>query len=368
MNEELNSAIDYLVATFVNPEKPLTPTELLTELSEWLDVEDFDEFGKGRHGYARKMSLMTHGAEVITILWGTPEGNRDMGLYLQFSGQGCRLLEQNTDFNWLVLLKKLWDMGARFRRLDIFADDFKGLINMGRLIDYANKGYLKTMAKRINPHEPRNPHTQELLGHGLEIGSRTSELFVRFYDKVLERKAKNADCDLEVWNRCEVELHKDKAQAAVKHLLETGQTVGDFGLGVIAHYLEFQKDDGSREVADWWEEFIKSDMKIDLVQEVKETTLAEKAAWAENQIKRALQTIRLALEKAYNKEVAGEAVADWVLKFSSPEKAQQKQVKQAFSASEEEISLLVEKIGSKVLEVENLERLFSENDKKAHSA
>ena len=101
-----------------------------------LDNLPFLEKETGRHGYNRSMSIQNY----INIYYNEvkfnefDEDNADkldriikMGVHFEFSGQGCRILEQEK--NWLDWFKILDDMNVRYSRLDIALDDFQGLLD-----------------------------------------------------------------------------------------------------------------------------------------------------------------------------------------------------------------------------------------------
>ena len=96
----------------------------------------FCEKETGRHGYNRSMTIQNY----INVYYNEVKFNEfgednaekldriiKMGVHFEFSGQGCRILEQEK--NWIEWFKLLDDLKVRYSRLDIALDDFQGLLD-----------------------------------------------------------------------------------------------------------------------------------------------------------------------------------------------------------------------------------------------
>ena len=60
-----------------------------------------------------------------------------MGVHFEFTGQGCRILEQDRDWSdWFNVLNGL---NARYSRIDIALDDFIGLLDFDLMEDKIKK-------------------------------------------------------------------------------------------------------------------------------------------------------------------------------------------------------------------------------------
>ncbi len=77
----------------------------------------------------------------------------------------------------------------------------------------------------------------ELTGDTFYLGSRTSDLFCRIYDKTLERIAKDDVEVPEYWVRWELVCKDDRAQVACEQLLDTGFAIGQILSGVLSNYF-----------------------------------------------------------------------------------------------------------------------------------
>ena len=71
-----------------------------------------------------------------------------MGVHFEFTGQGCRILEQDRDWSdWFNLLN---DLNARYSRIDIALDDFIGLLDFDLMEDKIKKGEVISLSRTRN--------------------------------------------------------------------------------------------------------------------------------------------------------------------------------------------------------------------------
>lgn len=131
--------------------------------------------------------------------------------------------------------------------------------------------------------------------YSIYLGSRTSQIIFRIYDKQLEQNhKKNAAPITEPWVRWEIELHKDRA-IAVAMLLISCNDLSSVALGILASYLRLIEKDNVRDSrcsnTEKWNSFICDIKKIRLYQPIPEKTLAEKKAWIISQAAPTLSAI-----------------------------------------------------------------------------
>lgn len=128
----------------------------------------------------------------------------------------------------------------------------------------------------------------ETTGHTIYLGSRTSEIMFRIYDKKLEQNSKS-DCDTidNPWVRWEIELHKDRACAVALYLI-SGNNLSNAVIGILANYLRLIERDNERNsrcsTSDKWNDFICGISKLSLYQRSPEKTLEEKKEWLIKQV------------------------------------------------------------------------------------
>ncbi len=220
---------------------------------EWVEVE------RGRWFYARSLRR-GH----VSIFY---DGNGGV-VTVDVTGQGCRQLESENVLEvpceengwrggWRGFLGDLQDLGCTFPRVDWALDDTEGRLNLETIEATWKAG---NCASRFQKMEPRTSYTREgvLVGHTLNFGSRKSNMFVRIYNKQLERLAKGEEVPHAHWTRTEIEAHDRAADALVKKFVQQGPGVV---AAVLRHYLDFKEAgaDGNlcrRPTCDWWLRFV----------------------------------------------------------------------------------------------------------------
>lgn len=161
---------------------------------------------KGRYCYQDRLNYSG-----INIMF---NGREDMGVCVEFSGQGCRDFETygNGDYNSIFeLIVDNWNADPEKRdmnitRLDVAYDDYIGLLDLNYLMSAAQKGEYVSRCKDIEVIYSNK-------GCSVCHGSRLqSSVYIRIYDKKLERGRD----DLEHWVRCEMKLKDDSARGFIK--------------------------------------------------------------------------------------------------------------------------------------------------------
>lgn len=179
----------------------------LTDVIELLGLIDIKfENMRGRYCYQDRLNFGG-----INIMY---NGREDMGICVEFSGQGCRDFETygNGDYQAIFdLINEHWDSDSEKRemnisRLDVAYDDFVGLLDLNYLMIAAQKSEYVSRCKDIEVIYSNK-------GCSVCHGSRLqSSVYIRIYDKKMERKRD----DLEHWVRCEIKLKDDTARGFIK--------------------------------------------------------------------------------------------------------------------------------------------------------
>lgn len=216
--------------------------------------DDFTMSSKGANGY-RTMHILS-GANLRIL----SNGNKEMGIHVDVSGSAISTLlsawrkkiTHSTpfgtdavslpDFTYTVLLDlldTLFKMHASFTRIDLSIDDigchYYSCDDVLRLIE--NKQLISKFRK-CNVHYSRLLSNGTKQGDTIYLGSRQSEIMLRIYNKSLEMEHKHNTHFPYKWVRWEVELKKDRANQAVKRLLET-LNISQIALGILKNYVRF---------------------------------------------------------------------------------------------------------------------------------
>ena len=182
----------------------------------------------GFYGYRNRLIF-----DGISIHYGHKFEDQDFPL-LEMSGQGCRDFETYSEVDWNYLFNLALDTeNYNVTRLDVAYDDIapegsKGIFDIDQLIkDTQQRNFVaKSRAGTIINSFKGNTDAYSIM-----FGSRTSDLYIRIYDKARERGFH----DGRHWIRLETVFKQDRALA----FLSDVNPLGVKYRGVIHNYLRF---------------------------------------------------------------------------------------------------------------------------------
>lgn len=184
------------------------------------------------------------------------KARNDMGICLDMSGQGCRTFEEFSHKSWFELLEGIYRFGGRVSvtRLDLAYDDHVGLINIWKIRrDVEDRNYRsKSKKSRVIWSDDQ---VQDIKGNTVEVGSKSSPVMIRIYDKAAERGFKNRH-----WVRIEIQLRQDRSHQACKLLFQR-ESIGAVASGILRNYCVFLEpgNDSNKarwKVAEYWERLL----------------------------------------------------------------------------------------------------------------
>ncbi len=174
-----------------------------------------------------------------------------MGHHFRLTGKACERYGEGI----YELGSKVLENGGHITRLDLAIDDYGGLLDLDQMEEAIRQG-LFTSRFRSPPRIESgiDPKTGQGVGKCIRFGRRTSEVFLRVYDKAAEQGE-----DFH-WIRFEIELKGEKATEAMR-LIVAGESIGEVALGLASNYLAFRKktNDLNRSrwpLAVWWQQFL----------------------------------------------------------------------------------------------------------------
>lgn len=203
-----------------------------------------------RHGYPCRTWYKN-----ITILWGADDERfydsdgkksaadkvrHDMGICLDMSGQGCRQFESFPGNDWIKLLQDICDRPKiSITRLDLAYDDHIGTLDLHKIaLDVRDRNYTSPSKKSMIIWS--DDQVNDVQGLTVSVGSKSSDVMVRIYDKAAEREFD----DDRHWVRCEIQLRHDRCLPAVVQILDQNH-VGRVAAGILRNYLMFRTPDTS---------------------------------------------------------------------------------------------------------------------------
>lgn len=235
---------------------------------------------------------------------------KDMGICVNFSGQGCRAFETEGG-DWLFLFKRFqgdipWaavhespvdfcrvfkkDRRFNVTRLDLAFDDHSDYLDIYRIkMDVEERNYI-SKATYVD-YTWSDDQMDDIQGLSIGIGSKKSKFYVRIYDKAAERGYKDRH-----WVRCELQLRDDRALVAMAEILDTGH-VGRTVAGILRNYITFRvpSEDTNKSrwpIAYYWQRVIGTMEKISLwIKPGEPYNISKSEYWLKNQYGQLISTL-----------------------------------------------------------------------------
>lgn len=255
-----------------------------------LNPRDLKILDHGQHNFDNA----GHSPDGISVYWGGEQTRNKTGqetAHFVVSGSGCgylaeTLFSRGDGYGWGTLFRDLILLfGATFTRVDVCFDDRSGLIDIDRCRDEWIAGNVTSR------YETAQLYAQMEVGRGaianaITWGSRSSDTYLRLYNKQMERIAKGQD-DPGVWNRFEMEFKRKRAQAVARRIANDGgmsQLVG-----VLRSYIDFKQPGGAEQktrwlMASWWAAFVAGAEKARLHIDTVKKTVQTVSAWLRRQV------------------------------------------------------------------------------------
>ena len=240
---------------------------------EILQIDNIEfENRPGHFGY--KSSLYSNG---ITVFF---EGQDDMGIHVQLSSEGVRYMENRDEFDWKgYFYYILYVLEANVTRLDIAIDDFDNVLDLDLMWNKVLLGEVVSKFKTAKTVTERYIAKREDCGKTIYFGDRSSRMFMRCYDKGLQ---KHTDYS---WVRFEMEMKKERAAQFIEYFIQNEIEMGELAFSVLNTYLRFvdvEYDNQNRsrmKECEFWMKFIQNTRKIKLTIIKPENKIVKKKEW-----------------------------------------------------------------------------------------
>ena len=294
MKNGLYCSIDWLSFTV------LDSVDVETTLAEFgFSIEDFFECPKGASGYRKMITLIGSNLRVLF------EGNDNMGIHFDISGSAMSdfyetyyksCYNNETPFGELAidmeldvvksLFQRISELG-HITRLDLAIDNKKDIYysvrQLKEVLDLKRFVSKWRNWKFVEEKETNGVCT----GRTIYMGSRTSEIMLRVYDKELEQNKKYPEPDNinhvnYRWVRWELELKDERANMVINHFL-SGNSIGSIAVGILSNYLRIINIDDSNKSrcssTSSWESFINNVASLRLYISHADKTIDMKKEW-----------------------------------------------------------------------------------------
>lgn len=230
--------------------------------------KDFESLDKGGLGYKKQIYC-----ENIRIYF---DGLKGMGVCVSISGKGCRYMEAQNINLWSLIFRLARSARINITRIDLALDtdlklidkvresvDKKKYISKSRSISYICKSFESCTRTET-----------------IYIGSRSSELMIRLYDKAIEQKLDGID-----WERWEIVLKKKKISEVIPLLeKDISQTFKDILYTYFRPLKSVESNKSRSKVCRWYLDFLGKVKKVSLYTDPKEKTIEDKWNWLEKQV------------------------------------------------------------------------------------
>lgn len=280
--------LDYLAFTYVG--LMMTAVQIAELINGGIDWVVLD---RGRYGYRKALQCNN-----VTIYY---DGQEDMGIHVVLTGKGMRYIESLEDFkgwkDWI------WDRkieGVTFTRIDVAIDDYRGKVDIDHVRTEVESMNFTTHFKSYKPYVEKRIEKGELRTKGecLYFGSRTSESYLRIYNKGIEQEVSNP------WIRYEAEIKGNKAETYAMAMIIDNKPVGQLVAELMKGLIDFKesspdKNKSRRKSAIWWVELIGIVERIKLARKPITRTIEEVKRWVKQQIIPTLTTITQAEESGW---------------------------------------------------------------------
>ncbi len=236
---------DWITVSFQNLDKDTLIYVLGLQFVPWSESETGSRLKYGHRIFYDGVSV--HYTDDI-------DHRHNPGCCLEMSGQGCRDFETHGKGDWWLLFEFIRLSHGKVTRLDIAFDDFSGLIPLPVMAAFADNFYFTSRSqKRRVMHESEDGDPDH---DGISVchGSKSSDIYIRCYDKRVERHA----WEIPHWVRFEVQLRGDNCAG----FIQAGGDLGEKLRGVVCNYVNYRcpdPDDSNKRrwcIAPWWYRFI----------------------------------------------------------------------------------------------------------------
>ncbi len=241
----------------------------------------FQEAGYGLFRYRSLSRAVAGGMNVLSD--GAAEG---MGVHVQISGAGCRLIEAARGFSsWREWIGTWLDRKARVARIDLAFDDESGAIAFETVHQQVKT---RTAVMRAAHTELRETTNRKGVFRTLYVGKRASETIMRCYDKGMEQGEGRS------WLRFEFEYKGARADAVARLLVNEGW---DAAAGVARSFIEFKDENHAttdrtrKRAAPWWVELIDASKHVLRISRECHASLVRAWGWLERQAAPIIATI-----------------------------------------------------------------------------
>ena len=257
------------------------------KIKSWgFNLKKMKALDSGLFGY--KNRLFFNGQSILY------NGNYGMRIHFIMSGKGVRYYESEHDTVDLIKTLVYDEENVNFSRIDLAMDIKDESLNFETMLDYLYKNNIVTRFKQYKyiAEKEISEDNQVTTGESIYFGSRTSDLYIRIYDKAKEQE--NFDAN---WIRIEIVYKRERANTLAIYLSENKKTVGHIFSATLNNYIRFvdpKTDTNKRRwpVAKWWQNILETSQSISMTMKPEEIDIDKLEHWVNKQVAPSLAVIK----------------------------------------------------------------------------
>jgi len=275
------------------------PTQDVRYVVEQLLFMDFDLFYSkptGLYGY-----IQVHEYDSIRVM--ESEKGDERGTLIELSGRGCRNYDyvlNELDHHWLDFFKRCLENDGVVRRIDLAIDDYVEYFTLDELVKKRKQKLFISSFRTSRVVETSDDENEENQGITMYFGSRSSLIHFCFYQKNYEiaKREKIPLEEIDVKNRYEVRLQKEKAQRFIENYLEDTWLLRS-ARSVIYQQLCFLEKNRYGALYEWskWTRFIGATKYVDLSMKPIKPSFDRKFRWLKNYCGQSIYIMQVAGEQ-----------------------------------------------------------------------
>ncbi len=262
---------------------------------------DFQELPRGMLGYNHAAIVVGSGR----VCW--DDMRDDMGVHVSLPSTALGNLGVCPVSLLAIFLERF---RMKFTRIDLAADDLKGILNLDTIDKSVRDMYFVSRWRKVKRVEDfENGKSQGLTFY---FGSQSSDTQIRIYDKAAERRAAGENF-VGHWVRVEIQSRDDRAHAVAEYIFKHPDSWQTWAAGYIKSYLDFKIPSGDSHkyrwvTAGWWDEFLGFVSKERLTFSVGVRTIEDVQEWCDRQLVPSLFALRTVLgEVKFSNLISGGA-------------------------------------------------------------
>lgn len=255
------------------------------KIEEWgFNLENFEQLETGLMGYKKRLWK-----DYTQILF---SGNTGMKVHIILSAKGVRAYEVNNKAEKLINMLTHEDLS--FTRIDLALDIKDNSIEFKQLLEYLNNNHVVTRFKKYKyvVEKQIEEDGQQVLGETIYFGSRSSNIFIRIYDKAKQMQVEGS------WIRIEIVYKDDHANALALYIAQGEKNLGELFSQTLNNYIRFVEKSNDSNKRRWktavfWERILEDSSRLKLSFKGAEVDPKKTADWFRTKVAPSLAFLNL---------------------------------------------------------------------------